>query len=90
MWALINSRSKINAMTPVYVLELGLKVRQTNVGDEKNDGSMFKIFEIVLASFQIEDKFKRTWFFSEIFLLADTSVKMILEIPFLILSNLDI
>lgn len=30
--ALINSSSKVNTITPAYVLELGLKVRLTDIG----------------------------------------------------------
>lgn len=31
VWALINSDSKVNAMTPTYVAKLSLKVRHTDV-----------------------------------------------------------
>ena len=61
--ALINSSSKVNAMTPAYASKLGLRVRQTNLGAQKIDGSTLKRFEIVLASFQVEDKFGRARFF---------------------------
>lgn len=48
---LINSVSKVgNIMTPIYIAKLGLKVCCTNVKALKIDGSIFKIFELVLAS----------------------------------------
>lgn len=51
MQALINSASKVNAMTPAYVLKLGFKLYQTNVEAQKIDGTTFETFEMVLASF---------------------------------------
>ena len=77
-------------MTLGYVLKLGLKIRLTNVGAQKIDGSTFEIFRIVLASFQIEDTLGRAQFFQETFLLMDLRVEVVLEILFLILSNADI
>ena len=77
-------------MTPGYVLKLGLKVRPTNIGAQKIDSSILKTFEMVRASFQVEDKLGRPWFFQKIFLLADLSMEVVLEMPFLILSNANI
>lgn len=57
---LIDSSSKINAIIPAYALKLGFKVRRTDVRAQKIDGSIFKIFRIILASFQIEDKLEKT------------------------------
>ena len=48
------------------------------------------MFEIVLASFQVKDKLKKTRFFQKTFLLADFSVEMVLKIMFLIFSNANI
>ena len=50
-------------MKLVYALKLGLKIYLTNVKAQKIDGSTLKTFKIVLASFQIEDKLGRTWYF---------------------------
>ena len=88
--ALIDSDSKVNAMTPGYASKLGLKICHTNVGAQKIGGSTLVTFGIVLTSFQIEDKLGRARFFQESFLLADTSVKVVLGMPFLTLSNADI
>ena len=77
-------------MTPGYASKLGLKVRPTNVGAQKIDGSTLETFGMVLASFQVEDKLGRTRYFQETFLLADISVEVVLGMPFLTLSNADI
>ena len=42
-----------------YVLKLGLNVRSTHIGVQKINGSILKTFEMVLASFQIEDTLKK-------------------------------
>ena len=48
--ALIDSGSKVNAMTPAYTSKLDLKVYHTNVGAQKIDGSTLKTLKIVLTS----------------------------------------
>ena len=68
--ALIDSGSEVNAMTPAYALKLDLRACHTNVGAQKIDGSTLETFGMVLASFQVEDKLGRAWFFSENFLIG--------------------
>ena len=87
---LIDSGSEVNAMSPVYTSKLGLKVHHTNVEAQKIDGSTFKTFGMVLAGFQVEDKFRRIWFFQETFLLADINAKIVLGMPFFTFSNADV
>ena len=50
--ALLDSGSKVNAMTLRYALKLGLKVRSIDVGAQKIDNSILETFEMVLANFQ--------------------------------------
>ena len=88
--ALIDSGSEVNTMTPAYAAKLGFKVQKTDIGTQKIDGSTLDTFGIVLASFQVEDQLRKTRFFQETFLLADISMKMVLYMPFLILSNADV
>ena len=45
---------------------------------------------MVIAGFQVEDKLDRARFFQESFLLAKTSWEVVLEMPFLSLSNANI
>ena len=90
LWALLDLSSEVNTITLAYASKLGLRVRRTNVRAQKIDGSTFDMFEMVLVSFQIEDKQGRVWYFQKTFLLADISVKVVLGMPFLILSNANI
>ena len=75
---------------PAYALKLSLWVRRINVGAQKINGSTFEIFEMVLVSFQAEDKLRRACFFQETFLLADTSIEVVLGMLFLTFSIADI
>lgn len=77
-------------MTLIYALKLGLKVCSINIWAQKIDCSIFKIFKMILANFQIEDKLKKVQFFQESFLLADISMKVVLKMPFFILINANI
>ena len=61
--ALLNSGSKVNAMSPAYAKKLGLKIWKTNIGAQKIDGFALEIFKMVIADFQIEDKGGRSRFF---------------------------
>lgn len=54
--ALINFGNKVNTITPAYALKLSLKVRSTDIGAQKTNVSTLKMFEIILTSFQVEDK----------------------------------
>ena len=87
---LINFDSKVNAITSRYALKLDLKIRPINVGVQKINGSTFKICIIVLASFQIENKLEKVWFFQKMFLLVDFNIKVVLRIFIFTLSNINI
>ena len=88
--ALLDSGSKINAISPAYIKRLGFKTQKTNVGAQKIDGSVLETFEMVIADFQMEDKGGRPKFFQETFLVADTKFEVILGMPFLKLCNIDV
>ena len=45
---------------------------------------------MVIAGFQVEDKLGRARFFQESFLLAETSMEVVLRMPFFTLSNANI
>ena len=77
-------------MNPDYARKLGLKIRKTNIGAQKIDGSALETFGIVIADFQVEDKANRPRFFQETFLVADTKFEVILGMPFLKISNADV
>ena len=77
-------------MTPAYAKQLGLQVWKTAVGAQKIDGSSLRTFVMVIAGFQVEDKLGKARFFQKSFLLAETSMKVVLGMSFLTLSNADI
>ena len=87
---LLDSGSKINAMSPAYAKRLGLKTRKTRVGAQKIGGSALETFGMVIADFQMEDKDGRSRFFQETFLIADTKFEGIPKILFLKLSNANV
>lgn len=62
--------------------KLGFKFRQTNIGMQKINGFALKSFKIVLASFYIEDKLKKTGFFQETFLFTNTNMEIIFIVFF--------
>lgn len=77
-------------MTPAYAASLKLKVRPTNIAAQKIDDSIFQMFGMVFASFQVKDKLRKVWFFQETFLVFYISVIVVLGMLFLILKNADI
>lgn len=77
-------------MTPAYTAKLDLRLRPTNVGTHKIDDSAPKTYGMISVSFLLQDSQERVWFFEKTFLLADTSIEVILEMPFLVLSNADV
>ena len=88
--ALINSSSKVYPMTPAYTAVLELCVCPTDVEAQKIDGSTLLTHGMVLITFQLEDKHGRTQFFEETFLVANTAMKIVLEISFFALSRIKI
>ena len=87
--ALIDLGSKVIAMTLAYAKKLGFQVRKTDFRAQKIDGSLLWTFRMVIAGFQIEDKLSRVWFFQESFLLAETSMEVVLAMPFLAFNIAD-
>ena len=73
-----------------YTLKLSLKVYLTNIKTQKIDNSIFKMFKMVVASFQVKNKFEKIWFFLKMFLLADLNIKIVLKTPFFIFNNTNI
>ena len=77
-------------MAPAYAKKMGLRVRKTDVNAQKIEGSTLKTYGMVIASFQVQDKFGKARFFQETFLVADTSVEVVLGMPFLALSKVEV
>ena len=77
-------------MTSAFVAKLGLSTQPTNVGIQKIHGFVLKIYDMTIAGFLIQDELSKLQFFEEIFLLADTSMDVVLGKLFLFLSNTDV
>ena len=77
-------------MNPNYTWKLGLKIRKTNIGAQKIDGSALETFGMIIADFQVEDKASKPRFFQKIFLVADTKFEVILGMLFFKISNADV
>lgn len=76
-------------MTPIYIVKLGLVIWKTDVGAPKIDGLLLIIYRIILVGLSVQDKLRKVRFFEKTFLLANTSIEVVLGLPFLILSNVD-
>ncbi len=88
--ALLDSKSKVNIMSQAFVQQLGLKIRKTNVGAQKIDGTTLETYGMVVSTFSMSNKDGRERFFEESYLLADIKPDIVLEMLFLTMSNADI
>ena len=88
--ALVDSRSEVNVIYLTFAKHLGLPIRPTDVGAQKIDGTTLDAHRMIVAAFAVEDKANQVRFFENIFLLANVSLKVVDEMPFLTLSGADI
>ena len=65
-------------------------VRFTNVGAQKIDGTTLETYEMVVAVFSVTDQANKVRLFEKTFLVANVSPDVVLRMPFLILSDVDI
>ena len=77
-------------MTHTFVAKLGLSIYSIDIGIQNIDGFALKTYSMTIAGFCIEDKSGIARFFKKTFLLANTSRKVILGVPFLALSKANI
>ena len=77
-------------MSQVFAQQLGLKIRKTNVGAQKIDGTTLETYGMVVSIFSISDKDGRERFFKESFLWANVSPNIVLGMPFLTMGNADV
>ncbi len=85
--ALLDSGSKVNVMSQAFAQQLGLKIRKTNVGAQKIDGTTVETYRMVVSTFSVSDKDGTERFFEESFLLADVRPDIVRGMPFLTMSN---
>lgn len=87
---MINLGSEVNAMVSTHTKKLGLQIQKTNIRVQKIDESSLETYSIVLAGFQVQDKFGKARFFQKTFLIADTSMEVIFGIPFLTFNKVEV
>ena len=88
--ALVNSSTKINAMTLAYTAKLELHVYPTDNGTQKIDRSILLTYGIVLANFQMKNKYEKTHFVQKTLLVAHTTIELVQEMLFLALNKMKI
>ena len=87
MKALIDFGNKVKTIQPAYAIKLSFCTRKVDVGTEKINGSYLDIFVIVTADCSVKDRLKTVRFFQQIFLLANISLEIVLEMLFLTFSR---
>ena len=90
MSALLDLGSEVNAKHPAFAEKLGFVVRATNVGAQKIDGTTFETYGMVVTAFSMTNQADRVRFLEETFLVANVSPDVILGMPFLTLSGVDV
>lgn len=63
--ALINSNNEVNTMNSDFTIKFGIQIYETKVDAQKIDGLKLDIFDIVIASFFIENKERESCFFKK-------------------------
>lgn len=87
---LLDSKSKFNVINQAFALQLGFKIRKTNIKADKIDGTTLKTYGIVVSTFSLLNKDGKVRFFEKSFLLANIKLDIIFEILFLTMSNINI
>ena len=87
---LIDLGIEVNIMNLDLGKKLVLQVYKTKIDIQKIDSSKLDIFDMVRASFLVENKERKSRFFEEIFLLIDINIDIALGIPVFIFSNIEI
>lgn len=75
---------------PSFTKELGFCVWRIKVGIQKINGFRLKTFEMVITSFLIIEKVRKSRFFIKTFLFIDISMDVALGMLFFTLSNVEI
>lgn len=77
-------------MTLIFVVKLGLRSRSTNIDMQEMYGLPLETYGMISAVFSIQNSREKVRFFDETFLLTNTSMEVVLEMPFLFFSNINI
>lgn len=77
-------------MILAYIAKLDLVIQKTDIGIQKIDSSILETYKMVIAGFLVQDRLEKVGFFEKTFLLANTSMEVVLEKLFFILFDIDI
>ena len=88
--ALFDSGNEVDALYPTSAQELELFISPMEVGAQKIDSTILDTHGMVVAVFLVINKANRVRFFEKTFLVADINLKVVFEIPFLILNSTDV
>lgn len=80
----------MDIITPSFSAKLCLIPRATNVSTQKIDNSLLVTYNMIVVSFSLYDSQGKVRFLEEMFLLAETSIKVVLGIVFQTLNNINI
>lgn len=86
----MDSSSDVNAVNSQSVAKLNLSIPSTSMDARKFDCFVVKTCKMIIARFSIQNKFGKICVFEKSFLLAYTSIKVVLRMFFLTLNNSDI
>ncbi len=87
---MLDSKSKVNAISQVFAYQLGFKIWKNNVRAQKIDGTTLETYGMIVSTFSMSDKDGKKRFFKKSFLLVDFKPDIVLGILFLKMSNIDI
>lgn len=65
-------------MAPAYAVRLGFTTQKTSVRAQKIDSLTLETYGMVSASYSFQDSLEKVQFFEKTFLLADTSMELVL------------
>ena len=88
--ALLDFESEVNAISPAFASQFGLKIWKTNIRAQKINGTTLETCEIVVSTFSVSDKDDKERFFEKSFLLAEAQPKIVLGMLFLTMSNVNV
>lgn len=77
-------------MSQGFALQLGLKIRKTNIKAQKIDGITLETYRMVVFTFFMSNKDGRERFFKKSFLLTNIKPNIVLEMFFFTMSNANV
>ncbi len=87
---LLDLESEVNVISQAFTHQLGLSIWKINIEAQKINDTTLETYGIIVSTFSVVDKDSRERFFEKRFLLADIRPNIVLEMPFLTMSNVDI